>query len=93
MKHGELRNYNFDFGARPGVIIQKDDELFIVPVRHIKPQNLLTNIPLTTDDGIVKNNFGYAICEQIEKFNKNKDDNIFFNNVTNETLEKIIEVL
>ncbi|MDD2627023.1 MAG: hypothetical protein PHI87_05705, partial [Candidatus Methanomethylophilus sp.] len=66
---------------------------FIVPVRHINPRNPLTNIPLTVNDGAVKDNFCYAICEQIEKVDESKDENIFFNNVTNNTLEKIMEMI
>lgn len=93
MKHGELRNYNFECGFRPGVVIKKDEELFIVPVRCIKSRNSLIHIPLTINDGLIRNNEGYALCEDIEKFDKSKDDNIFFNNVTNETLEKIMQVI
>jgi hypothetical protein len=94
MKHGELRCYQFkDEFVRGGVIIQMNSELFIVPVRCIKPRNPIMHIPLTIKDGIVKNINACVFCEDIEKFDKSKDNNIFFSNLTSETLEKIMDVV
>lgn len=89
MKHGELYCYRFEDNViRPGVVIKNNENLCIIPVCGESKTGVypITHIPLTLDDGVVKEAF--AICERMEAVDENRS--IYrVSNLTNDTLHKI----